>query len=100
MAKFAMYDLLIPDDKLPEFKRREYSDGEKAKLVNYMSSIEPNAAGGYIWDCVQGKEVKELEVGYDDGKYMWSARDIYHLEHYDAAVTDEFFDYVINLRRQ
>lgn len=77
------------------FEVREYGSTEKEQLIAYMHSVEPFAAAGLITDCVTGERLKEEDVGYTDGDYMWTSQDIYHIEKYDAAITDDFYKKVI-----
>lgn len=73
------------------FDVRKYTAGEKEKLLRYMKSFEPYAAAGKITDCVTGERLDEEDVGYTDGEFMWTSRDIYHVNLYNASVSDEFF---------
>lgn len=73
------------------FEVQRYSTEEKAKLISYMQSFEPYAAAGRIFDCVTGEHIKKEDVGYTDGEFMWTSQDIYHIEKYNAAVTNAFF---------
>ena len=80
----------------PNFKRRAYSDVEKTSLLKYMkTSGDLHAAAGYVDDIVKGI-ITSIECGgYRDDEYEWSDQDTYHIEKYDAAVTDEFLEHVM-----
>lgn len=94
---FAMKNHITPFEKSPSlFVKKEYSEGEKKKIVSYMLSIEPDTALGLIWDCVAGKEVRKENVGYQDEEFMWTSQDVYHIEKYNAAVTDQFENHVLS----
>ena len=94
---FAMVSSISPFEEDPSnFVRRDYSDKEKDILLEYMRSFTMNAAGGYIWDCVEGKELRQANVGFEDDTYMWSTQDIYHVENYNAAVKDDFLKRAIS----
>ncbi len=73
-----------------DFEVASYSEMEKKKLIEYMSSFELFAVAGLIYDCVLGEQLGDENIGYTDGKYLWTSQDIYHIEKYNAAVTDEF----------
>lgn len=94
-----MAKAIISEINGPNFPRRRYGLDEKQKLLDYLKSARFNyVAAGYVRDCVTGKETRECIYGYnpgDLGDYSWSSWDIYHIEHYDAKVTDEFFEYVM-----
>lgn len=93
---YAMNNSITPFEDNPSgFDRTDYSAEAKKKIVSYMNSIEPDTALGLIWDCVKGEEVRQENVGYEDEKFIWSAQDIYHIDKYNAAVTDEFLDHVL-----
>lgn len=83
----------------PNFPRRKYDSKEKKKLLDYLKSAPFNVAvAAHVKDYVTGKETSIYIAGYDPkelGDYRWFSSDIYHIEHYDARVTDEFFEYVM-----
>lgn len=73
---------------------RNYSEKEKNNLLAYMKAGFPYIAGGYVFDCIKRRETREEDVGYDDGTFSWGSDDIYYIEHYNAAVTDDFLNHV------
>ncbi len=73
------------------FEVCQYSPDDKERVIKYMQSYAPYAVAGRITDCVTGERLKKEDVGYTDGEYMWTSQDIYHIQKYNAAVTDEFF---------
>lgn len=80
------------------FLRQEYTDYEKAALFDYFSRFtEPDAAAaGSMRDYCTGESLTGVElVCYSDGLYVWSNEEIYHIEKYNAAVSDEFLEYVL-----
>lgn len=88
---YALVDSITPfEDKPYAFTKKKYSDDEKKRVLDYMKSKEPDTALGLIWDCVEGKEIRQENVGFEDGEFMWSSQDMYHIEKYDAAVRDDF----------
>lgn len=67
----------------------------KAKIVQYLRSFQP------CWfttapaeDPFTHERVEEADFGYSDGKYTWYESEIYCLEKYDLALTDEFLAYI------
>lgn len=57
-----------------------------------MESFTPSSAGGYIDDCKTGESLYTIpNVGYEDGEFIWSTQDIYHIKNlrrfdFDLAV--------------
>ena len=84
--------ITIFENEPSKFAVKKYNQAEKNDIVSYMKSFEPFAAMGMVVDCVTGKQQKEENVGYTDGEFVWSSQDIYHIEKYNAAVADKFFD--------
>lgn len=78
-----------------KFAIRKYTPAEKRKIIDYMNAFDPFAAMGMVEDCVTGKRQKEENVGYSDGTFSWSTQDIYHIEEYNAAITDNFYDVIM-----
>ena len=72
----------------------------KDTLVQYMESFEPTSVAGLVDDCRTGEIIPKTNVGYEDGEFIWSTQDIYHLKKYDAAVSDAFIDHVMDVQRQ
>lgn len=92
----AMKNSITIFEKEPSnFAVRKYTNAEKRKIVSYMKSFDPFAAMGMVEDCVTGKRRNEENVGYTDGVFAWSSQDIYHIEEYDAAVADSFFNKIM-----
>ena len=78
------------------FLRRHYEKNTKDLLLKYMKNRgELCVAGGFVDDVVTGKTVRIEDGGYRDDQFEWSDQDTYHIEKYDAAVTDEFLDHVL-----
>ena len=82
------------DDKPNSFKRMKYDSTTKQMLINYMESINPNSAAGYVEDFVAGRITTIPDVGYEDDQYYWSSQDIYYLKKYNIAVESHFIDHV------
>ena len=89
----------IFNDSPGVFERRKYSENEKKMLIEYMGSGELCGVVGYVDDCVEGKQLDMDNGAYRDEGFVWTTSDMYHIEHYDAAVTDEFISHVMSATR-
>ena len=73
----------------------EYEPEEKRKILAYLSGFKPCAfTTAPVEDHFTGEEVRETDFGYSDGEYRWYECEIYCLEKYDLALTEEFREYV------
>lgn len=81
-----------------KFRIKKYDDETKKILVNYLKkkTHDEGVVGGSFYDCVTGDKVSIETVERNDGKYVWFDDDTYHIEKYNAAVTDEFLQYVLD----
>ena len=79
-----------------EFAKRNYTKSEKEALMNFMMKAHPCASVGKIDDCVTGEELNICNAGYEAEGYVWTDQDRYHVEHYNAAVTDDFLRLVLS----
>lgn len=78
------------------FQRKKYEYEQKEKLIIYLKTRgELCSVAGYVDDLVTGEEVNIPNGGYRDDQYEWSTQEIYHIEKYDAAVVDEFLQYML-----
>ncbi len=77
------------------FAIRKYAPAEKRKIIDYMKSFDPFAAMGMVADCVTGERQNEENVGYTDGVFAWSAQDVYHIEAYNAAIAENFYNKIM-----
>ena len=94
--KKAMASRINMSQKNPaEFAVRTYEESEKKKLLEYMRSFEFFEVAGLIEDCKTGEMLKEENLGFNDGTFVWCSQDIYHLERYDAAACEEFIKKVV-----
>lgn len=94
--KKAMASRINMSQKNPAgFEVRTYKESEKKKLLEYMRSFECFAVAGLIEDCKTGEMLNEEDLGFNDGTFIWSSQDIYHLERYDAAACEEFIKKVV-----
>lgn len=71
-------------------KAYSYSNDEKRKLIEYMTKYEDFAVAGRVKDIVENKELQKDNLCYTDGSFVWCTQDIYHIEKYNAAVTEDF----------
>lgn len=77
---------------------REYENGLKNKIVAYLKSFAPTLFTSQpTFDAFTNAIVNDADNGYTDGVFTWYAADIYHLEKYNLALTDEFIDYIAAL---
>lgn len=76
------------------FEKRDYTPAEKKKVLDYMKSIEPCASCGRIFDCEKMKDTELENVGFDDGSFIWTSQDRYHVDRYNASVTNAFIDHI------
>lgn len=82
------------------FSTFQYDSNTKKRLIDYMRSINPSSAGGYVEDVFQDDiETSIPDVGYEDEEFFWSEQDIYFIEKYNLAVEKDFLDHVINKTR-
>lgn len=95
--KFAIGGLTRFAEKPDQFKTIKYSANEKQHLLEYMQHFSPDTAGGMVDDCKKGTSTQIPNEGYTDGTYRWSKQDIYHIEHYNAAVKPDFLKHVNQL---
>ena len=89
-------ELSLSSPNSAHFVTRKYDPDEKERILQYMRSFEPCAAGPLVDDCRTGSKTTIPDAGYDDGIFMWSIQDIYHIEKYDAAVSDDFMMHVLD----
>lgn len=80
----------------PEFERKEYTAEEKKMILDHLRAYpEVTAVAGRVYDCVLRENVLIEDCCYTDGTYIWDEQNIYHIEKYNAAVSDEFLEYVL-----
>ena len=77
------------------FTTRIYNRTEKDKILRYMKNAESCAVGGLIFDCHVSDYTKKENRFFEDDLYQWCDQDTYHVEKYDAAVTEEFLKHVL-----
>ena len=82
------------DEKTKMIEKRDYSLIEKECLLRYMKSFEPVLSGGLVYDVVKKQSIDLENVSYEDGEFIWETRDIYHIEKYDEAVSDDFLQHI------
>lgn len=95
--KKALKNKINAYEKNPEkFDVYSYDEAEKKKLLEYMRSFEPSAVAGLVYDFVTKTQMKQENLGYTDDEFSWSSSDIYHIEKYNAAVSEEFIKKINN----
>lgn len=96
--KRAFVSSITPFNENPsDFSRAKYTTENKSRVDKYFKSIEPCAACGLIYDCIEGMELQKENVGYCDGEFIWTSQDVYHFEKYNAAITDEFMAHITKM---
>lgn len=90
MQKAMKSKITIFEENPTAFEVSQYDSDEKKKIIAYMQAFDPYAASGEIFDCVTGIRLDKEDVGYTDGEFMWTSQDIYHIEKYNAAITNDF----------
>lgn len=101
ILKYVIDGLTRFDDNPAGFKTTKYDQEDKRLMLHYMhSGVEPCGVGGFVDDCKTGTIIHQTNCFYDDGEYVWSDQDAYHVLKYDAAVDQGFIDHVkASLRR-
>ena len=78
---------MISDSEIPE----------KAKILRYLMSFEPDCAAGMsLVDEVTGNTIDSGVSGYEDGEYYWDTREIYHFDKYNLELNVDFIKYVLS----
>lgn len=78
------------------FDTKTYKVSEKEKIVSWMKSRDTiAAAASSVFDVVIGDTITGLGLTYkEDGNFRFSTQDIYHIEKYDAAITDAYYTHL------
>lgn len=72
-----------------------YSEGEKHLVLRYLKSFDPCwFTTAPVEDPFTKEQVGKTDLGYSDGVYTWYESEIYCLEKYNLALTEEFRKYV------
>lgn len=100
--------ILPRETAMERIYRSEYRDGnlvasrdpEKAAILSFFSEAEPKAAAaGYFNDAVTGETMYDMEyLGYTDGDFTWSTKDVYHFERYDLELLPSFREHALAQR--
>ena len=73
-----------------------YDEQTKKAILKYLRSYEPVAfSTAKVFDYIAEKETDVQAVLYTDGEYKWYESEVYHFEHYDLRLNDEFIEYVL-----
>ena len=73
----------------------------KSIVLEYMKSQPVSLyAFMHIRDVVTGKIVPETVACQDDGVYEWRNDVVYHFEHYNLALPDDFIKHVLTVIRK
>ncbi len=69
----------------------------KIKILKYLKSFSSDCAAGMsLVDEITGDSLNTCVCGYEDCKYYWDDREIYHFEKYNLKLNDDFIEYVLN----
>lgn len=85
-------------DYLNGISRKNYTEEEKKKILAYMKARKYllGASTKKITDRVTGETVFSVCFHlYGDEEFEWNSSEIYHLEQYDLALTEEFIQHVL-----
>lgn len=73
-----------------------YDEQTKKTILKYLRSYEPVAfSTARVFDYITEKETDVQAVLYTDGEYKWYESEVYHFEHYDLRLNDDFIEYVL-----
>jgi len=93
--KYSTVDIFTSEPKT--FMTKNYESTEKDVLLRYMKNAGVSAVGGIIFDCCLSDYVAGTEnCFHQDNMYRWCDQDTYHIEKYNAAVTEEFLAHVLS----
>lgn len=82
------------------FETRQYTKEEMQKITSFLKQGTVCGVGGLLIDIVTGKRFEgkdhvENGVYFKDG-FIWEEEEAYHIKTYNAAITEEFYDYLFN----
>jgi hypothetical protein len=74
-----------------------YRINNKDKILAFLKSVEPYAvASCYTTDFIKNEHFYDQSLMlYEKDGYTWSNEIIYHFEHYDLKLNDDFITYVL-----
>ncbi len=73
-----------------DFPKANYSAIDKQKLLEHLRSFDILCTGGLVYDYVINEDTSVENICYTNGEYTWQEEELYHIEKYDAALSDEF----------
>lgn len=66
-------------------------------ILSYMTQFPPCAFTSQpVIDKFTGKTVFDANNARSDGVYTWYESEIYHFEHYNLKLNDDFIEHVLN----
>ena len=70
---------------------------KKDIVLDYMKGFQEDVICPVrIRDEFTGENINKTLIYYTDGEFVWDEREIYHFEHYNLTLNNEFLDKVIN----
>lgn len=72
-------------------------EDEKKTILSYMNSCKPVCTALHpVKDWVKDIYINAVGDCYEKDGFFWTRDMIYHFEHYDLELTDEFKKFVLN----
>lgn len=69
---------------------------EKEKVLKYLKSFAPDCATGMsLVDEITGEDTGLSVDGFEDEKYYWDSRYVYHFEKYNLVLNEDFINHVL-----
>ena len=81
------------DPYSPDFERERIAE-RRAVLRFFAGERRHVAAGGLVYDPVQGKCTRENNLVYSEGGWGWTTADAYLFRLYGLKLDPEFVEYV------
>lgn len=97
-------DKYITSNNLDEMKNGQEKEWflskpikDKEDILDYLKGKGVLKACGpdYFEDKVTGKRIEMSPNAYTDGVYVWYLDELYHFEHYNLKLNDDFIEYVL-----
>ena len=70
----------------------------KEKLLEYMKTgTDGGVCCSAVYDFVEGFSTGKTIHCYTDGEYFWNDKEIYHFEHYNLKLDENFIEKVLSI---
>ncbi len=93
MKKIADVREITHSEKSPSivFAISPHENKSKEKILAYLKSGEIiKKADEKFTDAINSKEIDHTPLCYCDGEYEWTTEEIYYVENYNLALSEEF----------